>query len=119
VKGLKWRLIGNKLAEKHDIKVEDADVLESAKANMRQMFGGGQGVDDALVTQYATQMLEQEEFFNRSYASAFNDKILNALKDEVSTEKKVVDKEEIEQIMESFRKADEAKAVPEATAEEE
>ena len=119
VKGLKWRLIGNKLAEKHDIKVEDADVLESAKANMRQMFGGGQGVDDALVTQYATQMLEQEEFFNRSYASAFNDKILNALKDEVSTEKKVVDKEEIEQIMESFRKADEAKAVPAATAEEE
>ena len=119
VKGLKWRLIGNKLAEKHDIKVEDADVLESAKANMRQMFGGGQGVDDALVTQYATQMLEQEEFFNRSYASAFNDKILNVLKGEVSTEKKVVDKEEIEQIMEAFRKADEPKAVPAATAEEE
>ncbi len=119
VKGLKWRLIGSKLADKHDVKVEEVDILESGKANMRQMFGGGQGVDDALVTQYATQMLEQEEFYNRAYASAFNDKILNVLKNEVSTEKKVVDKVEIEQIMESFRKADEAKAVSEATAEEE
>jgi len=116
VKSLKWRLIANKLADKHEIKVEDADVLESGKANLRQMFGGGQGVDDAMITQYATQMLEQEEFFNRSYASAFNDKILSVMKDKVSTEKKEVDKEEIEQIMEVFRKADEAKAI---TAEEE
>ena len=118
VKGLKWRLIGNKLADEHDIKVEDADVLESGKANLRQMFGGGGGVDDAMITQYATQMLQQEEFFNRSYASAFNDKVLHVLKDQVSTEKKVVDKEEIEQIMESFRKADEAKAVADAAEEE-
>ncbi len=119
VKSLKWRLISNKLADKHDIKVEDADILESGKANLRQMFGGGQGVDDAMITQYATQMLEQEEFFNRSYASAFNDKILSVMKNEVSTEKKEVDKAEIEQIMESLRKVDEANAVPAATAEEE
>lgn len=118
VKGLKWRLIGNKLADKHDIKVEDADVLESGKANLRQMFGGGGGVDDAMITQYATQMLEQEEFFNRSYASAFNDKVLHVLKDQVSTETKEVAKEEMEQIMESFRKQDEVKALAESAEEE-
>jgi len=117
-KGLKWRLIGNKLATEHDIKVEDADVLESGKANLRQMFGGGGQVDDAMITQYATQMLEQEEFFNRSYASAFNDKVLNVLKDQVSTENKDVTKEELDKLIESFRAADEVPAVAE-TAEEE
>jgi len=110
-------LIGNKLADEHDIKVEEADILESAKANLRQMFGGGAGLDDALMTQYAKQMMEQEEFFNRSYASAFNDKVLNVLKDQVSTEKKEISKEEMDQIMESYRTQD-APAEPAAEEEE-
>ena len=118
VKGLKWRLIGNKLADKHDIKVEEEDILESGKANLRQMFGGGGQVDDAMITQYATQMLQQEEFYNRSYASAFNDKVLMVLKDQVSTEKKEVAKEELDQIIESLRKADEVAAVAESAEEE-
>ncbi len=118
IKGLKWRLIGNKLADKHEVKVEEEDILEAAKANLRQMFGGGGGLDDAMMTQYAKQMMEQEEFFNRSYASAFNDKILHVLKEQVSTEKKEVDKEELDQIMESFRKADEVAAIAESSEEE-
>jgi len=117
VKGLKWRLIGNKLAEQHDIKVEEADIVESAKANLKQMFGGGGGLDDAMITQYARQMMEQEEFFNRSYASAFNDKVLHVLKDQVSTEKKEVSKEELDQIMESYRQQD--APAPPANVEEE
>ena len=115
IKGLRWRLIGNKLADEHDIKVEEADIVESAKANLRQMFGGGAGLDDALMTQYAVQMMEQEEFFNRSYASAFNDKVLNILKDQVSTEKKEISKEEMDQIMESYRTPE----VPAPAAEDE
>jgi len=117
VQGLKWRLIGNKLAEKHDVKVEEADILEAAKANLRQMFGGGAGLDDAMMTQYAKQMMEQEEFFNRSYASAFNDKILHVLKDEVATNKKEVSKEELDKVMETYRQKD--APAPEAVTEEE
>ena len=122
VQGLKWRLIGNKLAEKHDVKVEEADILEAAKANLRQMFGGGAGLDDAMMTQYAKQMMEQEEFFNRSYASAFNDKILHVLKDEVATNKKEVSKEELDKVMDSYRQKDAPapeSVAPEAVAEEE
>jgi len=118
IQGLKWRLIGNKLAEKYDVKVEEADVLEAAKANLRQMFGGGAGLDDAMMTQYAKQMMEQEEFFNRSYASAFNDKILNVLKGEVATNKKDVSKEELDKVMESYRQKD-APAPAAIAAEEE
>lgn len=118
IKGLKWRLIANELAEKHDVKVEEADILDSAKSNLRQMFGGGAGLDDAMITQYAKQMMEQEEFFNRSYASAFNDKILNVLKDQVSTEQKELTKEELDQIMEALREKD-APAQNEPAAEEE
>ncbi len=60
---LSWHLIKEQLAKKHEIKIDDNDVLSVAKDATRDQFAqyGMANVPDDLLENYAKEMLKQEK----------------------------------------------------------
>ena len=63
IKELSWHLVKEQLVEKAGIKLEDNDLLEQAKANVRAQFAqyGMTNVPEDLLNNYATEMLKKKE----------------------------------------------------------
>lgn len=92
LRGLEWHLIKEQLADQTGIKVEQADVVEQAKAETRMQFaqyGMGYAPED-LVERYANQMLGQREQQERLVDRAVDNKLEEALMSVVTLDKKTV-----------------------------
>ena len=63
IEELKWHLIKEQLSDQFGIKVEQPDVLETAKEVTRMQFAqyGMSNISDEIITNYASEMLKNKQ----------------------------------------------------------
>lgn len=98
---LKWHLIREKIAVANNIKVEDADVRESAIQMARAQFAqyGMDNVPEEYVNNYANEMLKKRETIDSLVEAALNRKLSAALKAVVKLKKKSVTMDEFNKLL--------------------
>ena len=102
IKELEWHLIKEQLADQTGIKVEQEDVLESAKRQTRMQFAqyGMANIPDEVVTNYANEMLKKKEQVENLVARCVEEKLGSAIKDIVKLTKKNVTLEQFNKLYE-------------------
>lgn len=93
---LTWHLIKEQLARKFEVKVEDNDVLDVAKAATRDQFAqyGMANVPDDLLENYAKEMLKQEKTREALINRAVDVKLIQTIKGVVTLEEEKVSVED-------------------------
>ena len=102
IKELEWHLIKEQLADQTGIKVEQDDVLETAKRQTRMQFAqyGMGNVPDEIITNYATEQIKKKEQVEGLVARCVEEKLGVALKEVVKLTKKSVTLEEFNKLFE-------------------
>ena len=102
IKELLWHLIKEQLADQTGIKVEQADVLETAKEQTRAQFAqyGMGNVPDELITQYANEQLKKQDQAEALVARTVERKLRVALKEIVKLQKKNISMEDFQKLFE-------------------
>lgn len=107
VRGLKWDLIKNKIADDNQIKVEADEVRDRAKSFIISQFGGPAIAEqlgdrlDAIAENYLQH--ENGKNFMRLFNELKSDKILETIKKNISIEEKEVSLDEFKKIVEEHR----------------
>ncbi|PIB34311.1 trigger factor [Reichenbachiella sp. 5M10] len=95
---LKWSMIKSKIAKDNELKVEHEEIVEAAKAMIRQQFGsmGMSEQMEANIDAFTTNYLQGENGNNymKLQESVFNDKIVSFIKEKVTIKAKDVTVEE-------------------------
>jgi trigger factor len=96
IKNLTWSLIGEKLFETYNLKIEKSDIEEVAKEVTRAQFAqyGMNNIPDDMLNNYVQGMLKKEETANRFFDRAKDEKLSVALKDLITIEEKTISLEE-------------------------
>lgn len=89
---LKWQLIKEKLCAAYEIKVNDDDVLNTAKEATRMQLAqyGMANVPDEMLDNYAKEMLKKNENLDKLIGRCVEDKIGKAIQAAVTLEHKTV-----------------------------
>lgn len=97
---LKWHLAKDQLMKEYNINVEKEEVEAFAKriAQMQFMQYGLMNVDDAMLTNYAQEMLKQENQLRGIVERVVEDKIFEAVKGIAKIEPKTVSQEEFDKL---------------------
>lgn len=107
VRGLKWDLIKNKIADDNQIKVEADEVQGKAKEMIVAQFGGQAFADqlqdklDDIANNYLAN--EKGQNFMRLYNQLRSDKIMKHIRDNITIEEKKVSVEEFKKIVEEHK----------------
>lgn len=98
---LSWHLVKEQLARKFEIKVDDNDVLDVAKAATRDQFAqyGMANVPDDLLENYAKEMLKQEKTREALINRAVDVKLIQAIKGAVVLDEQKVSVEEFNKLV--------------------
>ena len=102
IKELSWHLVKEQLVEKAGIKLEEGDLLEQAKANVRAQFAqyGMTNIPDEMLTNYATETLKKKENVEGIVNRAIETRLAAALKQTVKLDEKSVSLEEFNKMFE-------------------
>ena len=102
IKELSWHLVKEQLVEKAGIKLEENDLLNQAKENVRAQFAqyGMTNVPEDMLTNYATEMLKKKESIEGLVNRAIETRLAAALKQEVTLDSKSVSLEEFNKMFE-------------------
>lgn len=97
---LKWHLAKDQLMKEYNINVEKEEVEAFAKriAQMQFMQYGLMNVDDAMLTNYAQEMLKNENQLRGIVERVVEDKIFDAVKGIAKIEPKTVSQEEFDKL---------------------
>ncbi len=100
IKELTWSLAKNQIVEALQIKVEDADVKAAAMDMTRMQFAqyGMNNVPEEYLNQYAEEMLKKPEQVDTFVNVAVDRKLMVALKDVVTLDKKAISFEEFQKL---------------------
>ena len=106
IPSLKWQLIKERIASVTEIKIEEADVTNHAKAIARQQFAqyGMTNVDDDMLADYAKRILEDKNSRSRIIEEAGDVKLFEAIKQTAKVDAKSVSIEEFKTIAEDAQK---------------
>ena len=101
IKELKWHLVRDQIAKANNIKVEDADIRESAAQMARAQFAqyGMNNVPDEYVNNYVEEMMKKRENIDSFIEAALDRKLSVALKSVVKLKKKSVSLDEFNKLM--------------------
>ena len=104
---LTWHLIQEKLVEKYNIKVEDADVKAMAREATRAQFAqyGMMNIPDELLDNYSKEMLKKRETVDGLVNRAIENKLTAALKKDVKLKSKKVTVDEFNKLFEPATEA--------------
>lgn len=96
VKELGWHLIKEQLVNAHGVKIEDKDVLETAKGAVRAQFAqyGMTNIPEDIIENYAKEQVEKKENVESLVDRAIDLKLIDALKKVVKLNEKSVTLEE-------------------------
>ncbi len=103
VKDFRWQLIRDKIAKDNEVKIENEEVIATAKKTAALQFaqyGMGSAPDDLLQT-YAKNMLEDEQMRNRIVNQTFEEKVMSVIKEKVAIDEKTISEEEFAKLFES------------------
>ena len=102
IPSLKWQLIKERIAAVAEVKIEEADVQNHAKAIARQQFAqyGMTNVEDDMLADYAKRILEDKNTRSRIVEEAGDAKLFESIKQTAKIEAKGVSVEEFKAIAE-------------------
>lgn len=100
IKELTWHLAKNQLLEQCQVKIEDADVKEIAKEMTKMQFAqyGMNNIPEEYLEQYAEEMLKKPEQVDQFISQAADRKLMTALKEVVTLDKKSISFEEFSKL---------------------
>ncbi|MBR5764027.1 MAG: trigger factor, partial [Bacteroidaceae bacterium] len=89
---LTWHLVKEQLVEANSIKVDDADLKETAKQATKAQFiqYGMMNIPEEILENYATEMLKKRENIDGLVNRCIEDKLAKALKAKVKLNEKTV-----------------------------
>ena len=96
----RWQLVRGYLMKKFELKVEDMDRLEAAKAYAAYqyaMYGMG-NVPEELLTDAAVQMLKDERQMRNIEENVENEKVIAAVKEKITLEGKKISEEKFREL---------------------
>ena len=101
IKELKWHLVRDQIAKANNVKVEDADIRESAAQMARAQFAqyGMNNVPDEYVNNYVEEMMKKHENIDSFIEAALDRKLSVALKSVVKLKKRSVSLDEFNKLM--------------------
>ena len=96
----KWQMVRSFLMEKYSVKVEEADLLASAKGFAAYQFAmyGMNNVPEEQLESFAKNILSQEEQGRRIYDQVENDKTIAAVREVVTLKKKKISVEKFREL---------------------
>lgn len=96
IEELTWHLIKEQLVKANEIKVNNDDILEQAKVTTRAQFAqyGMVNIPEEVVTNYAAEMLKKKESIQPLADRCIENKIAEALKEQVTLEHKSISMED-------------------------
>ena len=102
IKELEWHLIRDRIAQANNIKIEDADVRESAAQMARAQFAqyGMNNVPDEYIDKYVNDMLKNRKDIEPFVDAALDKKLSAVLKTIVKLKKKSVSLDEFNKLIE-------------------
>lgn len=102
IKQLTWHLIKEQLVKAHDIKVEDQDIKEVARAAARAQFAqyGMSNVPDEYIDNYVNDLLKKQESVDAFIDRAVDTKLTQALKNSVKLNEKEISLDDFQMMME-------------------
>ena len=103
---LTWHLIKEQLSDQFELKVEQPDVLETAKATTRMQFAlyGMTNLPDDVLTNYANEMLKNQQQAEGLVARTVENKIVAKAKETVKLTEKAVSLDEFNKLFEKENK---------------
>ncbi len=103
IPSLKWQLIREEIAGKAEMKIEDADILNHAKAIAANQFAqyGMTNMDDETITKFAKNILDDKNYRPRVVEQVGDIKLFNILKASVTLDEKTVSLDEFKKIAEA------------------
>jgi len=116
-KDLRWSLIRGKLTKKYDIKVEEEEIFERVKENIKGIYGNY--IDELIVLNTANRMMEDRNYVNRTYQEILADRLFAAIKNVVTVSDKKITSEKFDEILEEVRKESQPPVPEDANKENE
>ncbi len=100
---LKWQVVKNRVARAHEIKVDNQDLLNQAKKQVRLQFMryGIADVPEENLNEYAANMLKNEEQRGHIVEGALEDKLVQLAKDNANVESKNIQEDEFNKLFEN------------------
>ena len=101
VKELTWHLIKEQLVNANGIKIDDADIKETAKEAARAQFAqyGMNNIPGEYIDNYATDMLKKREYIDSFVDRSIDRKLTEALKKVVKLNEKTATLDEFNKLM--------------------
>ena len=101
IKELTWHLIKEQLVNANGIKIDDADVKETAKEAARAQFAqyGMTNIPEEYIDNYATDMLKKKEYVDSFVDRSIDRKLTEALKKVVKLNEKTATLDEFNKLM--------------------
>ncbi len=92
VEDFKWQVVKDSLAVKYDIKVEDEDMLSSAKAFASYQYAmyGMKDVPQEYIDRFAKSMLNDEKEGRRIWEQVLEQKVTAAVRENITLKKKKI-----------------------------
>ena len=102
IKELSWHLVKEQLVEKAGIKLEENDLMEQAKANVRAQFAqyGMTNVPEEMLANYAAETLKKKENVEGLVNRAIETRLAASLKQTVKLDEKSVSLDEFNKMFE-------------------
>ena len=96
----KWQLVRSFLMQKYEVKVEESDILESAKGFAAYQFAmyGMNNVPDEQLEAFAKNILAQEEQGRRIYDQVENEKTFAAVREVVTLKNETISVEKFREL---------------------
>lgn len=101
IKELTWHLIKEQLVKANGIKIEDADIEETAKEAAKAQFAqyGMNNIPEEYIENYAKDMLKKREYIDSFVDRSIDRKLTEILKNVVKLENKTATLEEFNKMM--------------------
>lgn len=96
----RWQMVRSFLMEKYSVKIEEADVLASAKALAAYQFAmyGLNNVPDEQLESYAKSILAQEKDGRRIYEQVEDQKTVDAVREQITLKNKKISVEKFREL---------------------
>lgn len=103
IKELTWHLIKEQLVKANGIKIEDADIEETAKEAAKAQFAqyGMNNIPEEYIENYAKDMLKKREYIDSFVDRSIDRKLTEILKNVVMLENKTATLEEFNKMMQA------------------
>ena len=106
-KDLKWQLVRNRIIKDNKIELQDDEIMEFAKQDVKFQFTqyGMYNLAEEQITSYAEGMMQHEENSKRIINRIFDNKVFDIIRNNVSLKEKTVKADAFDKLMEEERQA--------------